>query len=48
MAFSDTKDPVRDAFLRMSRILERLPTDDDRRRVVKAFAVLLDMPKPEG
>lgn len=40
----DPKDPVRDAFTRCSRILERLPDDESRRRVIRAFAVLLDLP----
>lgn len=39
----DAKDPVREAFKGCSRILERLPSDDDRRKVVRAFAVLLDL-----
>jgi len=37
------KDPVREAFRQCSRVLERLPSDEDRKRVVRAFVVLLDL-----
>ena len=39
-------DPAREAFTKMARILERLPSEDDKRRVIRAFTVLLDMPDP--
>lgn len=46
-------DPVRDAFTKCARILQPLPSDEERGRVWRAFAVLLgmvrfDSPKPEG
>ena len=43
-----TKDPVRDAFARCSRILERLATDDERRRVINAFVALMGMTDPKA
>lgn len=41
-------DAVREAFTKMARILERLPSDEEKRRVVRAFAILLDMPDPSA
>lgn len=39
----EPKDAVRDTFTRMARLLERLPDDESKRRVIRAFAVLLDL-----
>jgi hypothetical protein len=43
----EAKDPVRDAFTRCARILERLPDDAARQRVVRAFVELLGMSAPK-
>lgn len=43
----EPKDPVRETFTKMARLLERLPEDADKRRVIRAFVVLLDMTPPK-
>lgn len=36
-------DPIHQTFAKCARELQKLPSDDDRRRVIRAFAVLLGM-----
>jgi hypothetical protein len=43
----ETKDPVRDAYTRISRILERLEPAD-RQRIHDALGMLFGMTTPKG